>query len=121
MMPTRKRDRGRPWPIEFARRKYGPELLVDAAMLSDMPAFMPSAEPHALAFLDILLITKGRGSYEIDGTRHAVAPGLLLVTTPGQVRRWEVTGLDGACVFFTKEFLRDAFADARFLDQFAFF
>ena len=121
MVATARHDRRKPWRVEFARRKYGPELLIDAAMLSDMPAFKPSADPHALSFLDILLVTTGRGWFEIDGARHAVAPGLLLVTTPGQVRRWDVTGLDGACVFFTKEFLRDAFADARFLDQFAFF
>lgn len=121
MMAARTRDRRPPWRVEFARHKYGPELLIDAALLSDMPAFRPTADPHALSFLDILLVTKGRGWYEIDGQRHAVRPGLLIVTLPGQVRRWDVAGLDGACVFFTREFLRDAFADARFLDQFAFF
>jgi AraC-like DNA-binding protein len=110
----------RPWRVEFQRRKYGPEILVDAAMLSHMPAFRPAPEPHTLTFVDILLVTKGRGAFELDGERHDVAPGALFVTRPGQIRRWQVEGLDGACVFFAAEFVRDAFADARFLDQFAF-
>jgi AraC-like DNA-binding protein len=121
MMAGKRRGRPAPWRVEFARRKYGPELLIDAAMLSAMPAFKASPDPHALTFLDILLVTKGRGWFELDGVGHAVAPGLLLITRPGQVRRWDISGLDGACVFFTTEFLREAFADGRFLDQFAFF
>lgn len=111
----------RPWRVEFVRRKYGAELLIDAAMLSALPAFKASPLPHVLSFYDILLVTKGRGTFELDGARHAVVPGALLVTRPGEIRRWQVEGLDGACVFFATDFLRDAFADARFLDQFAFF
>ena len=112
------RDAGR---VAFSRRKYGPELLIDAAMLSAMPAFKASADPHRLDFHDILLVTSGHGWFDLDDERHSVAPGQLLVTQPGQVRRWDVTALDGACIFFASEFIREAFADARFLDQFAFF
>jgi AraC family transcriptional activator of pobA len=107
--------------VAFARRKYGPELLIDAAMLSAMPAFLPMREPHALEFYDILLVTKGQGWLEIDGRRSRVAAGQLLITRPGQVRQWDASGVDGACLFFAIEFVRDAFADARFLDQFAYF
>jgi AraC family transcriptional activator of pobA len=122
MMSRGSRDRPKPWRVEFSRRKYGPELLMDAAMLSAMPAFKASSEPHRLDFYDILLVTRGKGALEMDGERHSVSPGQLLLTRPGQVRRWrEVSGLDGACVFFAKEFVRDVFADARFLDQFSFF
>ena len=112
---------GRGIRVAFSRRKYGPELLIDAAMLSAMPAFRPSADPHQLDFYDILLITRGHGWFDLDVERLRVAPGQLLVTRPGQVRRWDVTAVDGACIFFASEFIRDAFADARFLDQFAFF
>ena len=121
MMRKRSRAGVAPWRVEFARRKYGPELLLDAAMLSGMPAFKPATRPHRLDFYDIVLITRGRGAFELDGETHTVAPGALFLTLPGQIRRWEVTGLDGACVFFASEFVRDVFADARFLDQFAFF
>jgi AraC family transcriptional activator of pobA len=120
-MPGGKLGRTEPlWRVEFRRRKYGPELLVDAAMLSKLPAFKATAKPHALSFYDILLVTKGRGSFELDGERLEVAPGALFFTAPGQIRRWRVDGLDGACVFFAAD-ISDAFADARFFDQFAFF
>jgi AraC family transcriptional activator of pobA len=107
--------------VAFARRKYGPELLIDAAMLSAMPAFRARREPHQLEFFDILLVTTGNGRLDLDDERLKVAPGQLLLTRPGQVRRWDVKSVDGACIFFASEFIRDAFADARFLDQFAFF
>jgi AraC-like DNA-binding protein len=110
----------KPWRVEFVRRKYGPEILIDAAMLSGMPAFKATSQPHTLAFVDILLVTKGRGTFDLDGECHEVAPGALFITRPGQIRRWQVEALDGACVFFAPEFVREAFADARFLDQFAF-
>ena len=106
--------------VAFSRRKYGPELLVDAAMLSRLPAFTASPRPHALGFYDILLVTKGVGSFELDGERLAVTPGSLFFTAPGQIRRWHVEGLDGACVFFATD-VGEAFADARFLDQFVCF
>lgn len=121
MMPGGRAGRAEPlWRVEFRRRKYGPELPIDAAMLSRLPAFKATAKPHALSFYDILLVTKGRGSYELDGEQLEVAPGALFFTAPGQIRRWHVDGLDGACVFFAAD-IADAFADARFFDQFAFF
>ena len=106
--------------VAFSRRKYGPELLIDAAMLSSMPGFKASGDPHQLDFYDILFVTKGQGWFDLDDERHRVSPGQLFVTRPGQVRRWHVSAVDGACIFFASEFIRDAFADARFLDQFAF-
>ena len=117
-MMTGRRRAGR---VEFSRRKYGPELLIDAAMLSALPAFRPRPEPHELEFYDILLVTSGHGWFDLDEERHRVAGGQLFLTRPGQVRRWQASGLDGACIFFASEFIRDAFADARFLDQFACF
>jgi AraC-like DNA-binding protein len=107
--------------IAFARRKYGPELLIDAAMLSAMPAFAPHREPHRLDFYDLLLITAGSGTFEIAGESHAIHPGRLFITSPGQIRRWDADGVDGACVFFAGQFIRHAFADGRLLDQCAYF
>lgn len=107
--------------IAFHRTKYGPELLLDAAWLSDMPNFIASPEPHSLAFHDILLVTEGRGRFRLDGVTHEVAPGRVLFTRPGELRRWEVEKLDGACLFFDEAFLAETFSDARFLAGFAFF
>ena len=121
MMRVRRRAGWSAGKVSFSRRKYGPELLLDAAMLSAMPAFTPSPDPHQLDFYDVLLITRGHGWFEIDDERHRVSAGQLLVTRPGQIRRWDVTTVEGACIFFAAEFIRDAFSDARFLDQFAYF
>ncbi len=120
MMRDQSRSR-RPLRVAFARRKYGPELLIDASLLSGLAGFRAISEPHRLDFYDILLVTKGQGWFELDGERHAVVPGHLFLTRPGQVRRWQITALDGACVFLATEFVRTAFADVRFLDQFAYF
>ena len=108
--------------IPFHRTKYGRELLVDAAFVRQMPTFITGTdEPHALAFHDILLVTRGRGHLQLDGEAHAVAPGVVAFSRPGEVRRWSVRGLDGACLFFSEEFLASFFSDARFLDGFACF
>jgi AraC family transcriptional regulator, transcriptional activator of pobA len=50
-----------------------------------------------------------------------VAPGTVFFTQPGQVRRWEASNLDGACLFFARDFVSETFHDVRFLEQFPFF
>jgi AraC-like DNA-binding protein len=110
-----------PHAVEFHRTKYGRELLLDAAFVRAMPSFLQVENPHVLRFHDILLVTRGRGTFRLDDEPCRVAPGVVLFTRPGELRAWDVTGLDGACLFFTEEFVAEAFADVRFLDQLAFF
>jgi len=107
--------------VEFLRTKYGRDLLFDAAFLSRLPNFDFSDRPQVLTFHDVTLVTRGRGFLEIDGVAHRVRPGMLFFTRPGDLRRFRVRGLDGACFFFRAEFVREAFADPRFLDRFRFF
>jgi AraC family transcriptional regulator, transcriptional activator of pobA len=107
--------------VEFHRTKYGRELLFDAALLARLPQFDFSDRPQVLTFHEVTLVTRGRGSIEIDGVACCVRPGLLLFTRPGDLRRFRVHGLDGPCFFFRAEFVREAFADPRFLDRFPFF
>ncbi len=107
--------------VDFHRTKYGRELLVDAAKVSSMPTFLRDGRPHTLSFHDILIVTRGRGRYWLDGATHPVRRGAVFFTLPGQVRQWEVEGLDGACLFFTAEFIEDFFRDDRFLRDLAFF
>jgi hypothetical protein len=110
-----------PHAVDFHRTKYGRELLIDAAFVRAMPTFLEVPNPHLLRFHDILLVTRGRGTFHLDSERYRVAPGLVLFTRPGELRAWDVTGLDGACLFFTEEFVAETFADVHFLDQLAFF
>lgn len=109
-------------PVAFHRTKYGEELLVDAAWVRDMPTFRSNvARPHVLDFHDILLVTHGHGRFELDGESHPVAPGRVFFSRPGQRRRFDVRGLDGACLFFAEEFVAAFFRNPRFLDHIACF
>ena len=119
-----RRPRPGPWTphaVEFHRTKYGRELLIDAAFIRAMPTFLDVPDPHVLRFHDILLVTRGRGSFQLDAERCRVAPGVLLFTRPGELRAWDVRDLDGACLFFREEFVAEVLADVRFLDQLACF
>ncbi len=109
-----------PTRIDFNRTKYGPEILIDVAWIHEMPSFLHDA-PHGLSFHDITFVTAGRGECTLDGQRHAVRPGLVLFTSPGQVRRWRVSGLDGICLFFPSTFLEEFFNDAQFLHRLPYF
>jgi AraC-like DNA-binding protein len=110
-----------PRTVDFLRTKYGRELLLDAGYVSRYAGFEQGGRPHALAFHDILLVTRGRGRFALDGEVHAVSPGVVFFSRPGDLRQWRLRAVDGACVFFTEDFVADAFADPRFLDQFAYF
>ncbi len=105
--------------VAFARRKYGPELLIDVGRVREL--FVPGHEPHRLDFYDILLVTRGRGTFRLDDRAYAVRPGRVLFTTPGQVRLWDVRGLDGLCLFFAGDFVEEFFADPFFLHRLPFF
>lgn len=107
--------------IEFSRRKYGPELLVDVGWVHDLDGFILDDEPHRLLFYDILLVTSGEGRLRIDEGIEPVEPDTLLFTSPGQVRRLHARGLDGPVLFFVGEFVEDFFADPLFLFRLHFF
>lgn len=110
-----------PIVVDFHRTKYGRELLVDAAMVSSMPTFFRDDRAHTLNFHDILIVTRGRGRYWLDGVAHPVGRGAVFFTLPRQVRQWQAHGLEGGCLFFTAEFVEDFFRDDRFLRDLACF
>lgn len=114
------RARELPSQVDFHRTKYGREILIDVAWVREMPTFILE-KPHRLSFYDILLVTRGRGSFWLDGNRYAVLPRQVLFTTPGQVRDWDVRNLDGLCLFFPAAFLEEFFSDAQFLYRLPFF
>ena len=103
--------------IDFDRRKYGPELLADACAIRDIPGFISEPRSHRLMFHEIAFITQGRGRLDIDHASLEVAPRQVLVTGPGEVRRWRLDepGLEGVLVFFESEFIDAFFGDTRFL------
>ncbi len=106
--------------VAFDRRKYGRHLLIDVGWVHDLRGFIVG-EPHALGFFDITLVTRGSGWFSLDTYRHAVRPGILVFTRPGQVRRWETTNLDGVCLFFEDLFTREFLRDDAFLRRLPYF
>jgi AraC-like DNA-binding protein len=107
--------------VTFLRTKYGPEILVDVDWVGRMPTFLRDGGPHRLDFYDILLVTRGRGSFRLDAKRIPVRPGDVLFTSPGEVRRWDVVGLEGLCLFFPALFLEEFFQDPMFLHRLPYF
>jgi AraC family transcriptional regulator, transcriptional activator of pobA len=116
-----KPHRGPVEPVEFLRTKYGPEILIDVDWVGKMPTFLRGSRPHVLGFYDILLVTRGRGWFWLDEARHAVRPGTVLFTSPGEVRRWRVDDLEGLCLFFPALFLEEFFHDPMFLQRLPYF
>jgi AraC-like DNA-binding protein len=106
--------------VAFDRTKYGRDLLVDVEWVHDIPTFILDA-PHALDFFDIMVVTRGRGAFWLDGQRHTVRPGVVLFTTPGQVRRWETKALDGICLFFLDAFIKEFLQDESFIQRLPYF
>lgn len=107
--------------VLFAREKYGSELLVDVAPTTALEGFITDETPHRLAFYDLSIVTRGRGHVWLDSVKLDVAPGTVLFTSPGQVRRWQVERLEGLCLFFEDGFISEFFSDALFLERLIFF
>jgi AraC family transcriptional activator of pobA len=106
--------------VAFDRRKYGRHLLIDVAWVHELRGFL-IGEPHSLGFFDVILVTRGTGSFWLDSHRHTVRPGAVFFTTPGQVRRWETKRLDGVCLFFEDFFIKEFLQDDAFLHRLPYF
>jgi AraC-like DNA-binding protein len=106
--------------VAFDRRKYGRHLLIDVGWVHELTGFIVDA-PHCLAFFDVILVTRGSGWFWLDAHRHAVRPGAVFFTTPGQVRRWDTTQLDGVCLFFEDAFVKEFLQDDAFLHRLPYF
>jgi AraC-like DNA-binding protein len=105
--------------IAFDRHKYRRHLLVDACEIDSIPGFIKTPRPHRLEFYEIALITEGRGALALDGTRIEVAPYRVCITTPGEIRSWqlETPSVGGRLAFFEAAFFDEFFADPRFVES----
>lgn len=106
--------------MAFDRRKYGRHLLIDVGWVHELRGFI-IGEPHSLGFFDVILVTRGTGWFWLDSHRHAVRPGAVFFTTPGQVRRWNTKQLDGICLFFEDVFIKEFLQDDAFLHRLPYF
>ena len=107
-------------PIRFDRTKYGSPLLVDACEIADLPTFITAPRAHRLHFWEVALLSGGSGRLALDDASHALGTRRVLVTAPGDVRRWELdgrAGLAGWLLFFEPGYLDEASADPAFLRE----
>jgi AraC family transcriptional regulator, transcriptional activator of pobA len=114
------RDEGVPRTIAFERRKHGRYLLTDAAAAASLPHFIASAETHRLTFFEIALIEGSRGHVELDGEPLELRPGRVIVTAPGEARRWRLgePRLHAQLAFFEADALDEPLRGRAVVDAF---
>jgi len=106
----------------FLPRKYGRDLLLDIGRIETLKNFVLDNTPHQISFYEILFIEKGKGSFALDENKMTIEPGVIIFTSPGQVRRWNIKqAVAGYTLFFEKDFLNLFFIDDLFLYRFQFF
>ena len=105
----------------FLPRKYGKELLLDIARVEALKNFILDPTPHQISFYEILFIEKGKGTFSLDENKTTLGSGTIIFTSPGQVRRWNASGVSGYTLFFEKDFLGLFFTDELFLYRFQYF
>lgn len=108
--------------FDFLNNKYGKELLIDLGRVESLHGYILTKERHSLTFYDVLVVTKGDGSFSLDGDSVPIKRGTVVVTLPNQVRQWKVNGeIEGFTFFFEGEFLNAHFRDEVFLNRFGVF
>lgn len=106
----------------FLANKYGRELLIDISRIESLKNFVLDSTPHNISFYEILFIEKGGGTFSLDENKMTIEPGVIIFTSPGQIRRWDIKlPVSGYTLFFEKDFLNLFFTDDLFLYRFQYF
>ena len=91
-------------------------MLLDIGHIETLNNYVLDSTPHQLSFYEILFIEKGKGTFALDENEIAITPGIIIFTSPGQVRRWGIErAVSGYTLFFEKDFLNLFFTDEMFL------
>lgn len=107
---------------DFFKNKYGEELLIDLIALKDIEHYIRSTPIQRLTYFDITFITAGAGTFAIDRCEDAIVANRIFFSSPGQVRKWNVTDIpDGFALIFEEEFLCTFFSDTQFVQSLTFF
>ncbi len=108
--------------FDFLKNKYGKELLIDLGRIESLHGYILSEELHFTTFYEVLVVTKGKGSFSLDGRSVPLLRGTAVVTLPNQVRQWKTQGeVEGFSFFFEGDFLNTHFRDEVFLNRFPIF
>ncbi len=108
--------------LDFSKKKYGKELLIDCSLFSKRKVILRK-NPFILDFYGIYIITSGEGSILLDNSIVSFIKGSLLFFQPNQVRQWQnvSSNFDGYFLVFEKEFIETFFQDNFFIYRFQFF
>lgn len=107
---------------DFARKKYGNELLIDLIRLETLARYIQQTPKHRLSYYDITFIPKGSGQFAIDGHDFQIETDQLFFSAPGQTREWKVDETPkGLVLIFEEEFLCSFFNDPLFVKNLSFF
>lgn len=107
---------------DFYKTKYGEELLIDLIRLEHLEKYITATPVHRLSYYDITVITEGTGTFSIDNSDHPITPGIVLFSSPGQVRHWNTSVTPkGYVVIFESEFLASFFNDTGFVEGLSIF
>ncbi|MEM7655311.1 MAG: AraC family transcriptional regulator [Bacteroidota bacterium] len=109
--------------FSFARKKYGPELLMDMGRMEETPHFFYRMRPHATDFFEVLIFQKGNGYLQLDTDQIAVQDSSFIFLSPYQKRQWQVVQKDikGFFLIFERDFLANFFADHLFVYRLQYF
>lgn len=108
--------------FDFLKNKYGEKLLIDLGRIESLHGYILTEELHCITFYEVLVITKGKGTFSLDGESISLSRGSVVVTLPNQVRQWKNDKeLEGFTFFFKGEFLNTYFRDEIFLNRFHIF
>lgn len=107
---------------DFARKKYGNELLIDLIRLETLARYIQQTPKHRLSYYDITFIPRGSGQFVIDGHDFQIETDQLFFSAPGQTREWKVDEKPkGLVLIFEEEFLCSFFNDPLFVKSLSFF
>jgi AraC-like DNA-binding protein len=107
---------------DFFKNKYGEELLIDLIALKDIERYIRNTPIQRLTYFDITFIASGCGTFAIDRCEDAIVANRIFFSSPGQVRKWNVTDIpDGFALIFEEEFLCTFFSDTQFVQSLSYF
>ena len=87
-----------------------------------MEKYINSDNSHYLSYFDITLITCGEGQFCLDEKKYELEKGLVIFSSPGQIRKWDFEKVPkGYVLIFEKAFLASFFSDPVFIDKLSFF
>lgn len=108
--------------VDFYKTKYGENLLIDLIRLESLEKHIKKDESHYLSYFDITIITNGNGRFRIDENQYKIKKGLVVFTSPGQIRKWDFDKVPkGYVLIFEEEFITTFFNDQKFIAGLKYF